>query len=75
MSEPARRLLNEAMQLPAQDRAAIAAELLASLDDELDADVEAAWAAEIDRRMLRVSSGEARFEDWDRVREELRPRR
>ena len=75
MSEPARRLLDQAMQLSTQDRAALAAELLASLEGEPDADVEAAWAAETERRVRRVASGEAHFEDWDRVRDELRPRR
>ena len=47
MSERARKLLREALELPLPDRAEIAADLLASLDGESDEDVEAAWAAEM----------------------------
>jgi putative addiction module component (TIGR02574 family) len=74
MSEPAKKLLDEALLLPVHDRAALAAELLASLDGDDEEDVEAAWAAEIQRRVERVSAGEGEFEDWDTVRERLRPR-
>lgn len=74
MSEPAKKLLDEALLLSVRDRAALAAELLASLDGADDEDVEAAWAAEIQRRAERVLAGEAEFEDWDTVREGLRPR-
>jgi putative addiction module component (TIGR02574 family) len=50
MSERARKLLNEAMELPLSERAALAVDLIASLDGEPDKDVEAAWAAEVSRR-------------------------
>jgi len=50
MSERARKLLHDAMELPVSERAALAADLIASLDGEADDDVEAAWAAEVDRR-------------------------
>ena len=53
------------------DRADVAAELLASLDDapaEDQAEVEAAWAAEIERRARRVMSGESAGEPWEDVR-------
>ena len=50
MSERARKLLQDAMELPLPERAELAADLLASLDGEPDADVEAAWAAEVERR-------------------------
>ena len=47
-----------------------AAELLASLDDvESDmADVEAAWAAEIEKRARRVLAGESLGTPWKEVR-------
>ena len=73
MSEPAKKLLDEALLLSTRDRAALAAELLASLDGAADEDVEAAWAAEIQRRVELVSAGGGVFEDWDTVREQLRP--
>jgi len=50
MSERARKLLHDAMELPLSERAGVAADLLASLDGEPEADVEAAWASEIERR-------------------------
>lgn len=49
----------------------MAAELLASLDDasvENQADVEAAWAAEIERRARRVIAGESTGIPWEDVR-------
>jgi putative addiction module component (TIGR02574 family) len=50
MSERARKLLHDAMDLPVSERAELAADLLASLDGEPEADVEAAWTSEIERR-------------------------
>jgi hypothetical protein len=51
----------------------MAAELLASLDEpvESSADVEAAWAAEIERRARRVLSGESAGEPWADVRDRI----
>jgi hypothetical protein len=57
----AQKLLREALSLPIDQRADVAAELLASLDDvgiEDGAEVEAAWAAEIERRARRVLAEE-----------------
>ena len=56
MGEVAKKLLNEALGLPTEERAELAAELIASLDGPADADVEAAWAAEIERRAAKVLS-------------------
>jgi putative addiction module component (TIGR02574 family) len=59
------------MALPVKERADLAAELLASLDDaagEDPAEVEAAWAEEIERRARRVISGESVGIPWDEVR-------
>ena len=59
------------MTLPTEERADVAAELLASLDDappDNPADVETAWAREIERRARRVMSGESTGEPWEDVR-------
>ena len=67
----AQELLREAMALPVKERADLAAELLASLDDataEDPAEVEAAWAAEIERRARRVMTGETAGIPWEDVR-------
>ena len=71
MSPRAQELLREAMALPVNERADLAAELLASLDDattEDPAEVEAAWAAEIERRARRVMTGETAGIPWEDVR-------
>jgi hypothetical protein len=66
MSKTGQKVLNEALQLE------LAAELLASLDGEPDADVEAAWAAEIERRAARARSGEDAGRPWAEVREQAK---
>lgn len=71
MTSRAQELLREALGLPIDERAGVAAELLASLDDVAvgnPAEVEAAWAAEIERRARRVMSGESQGVPWDQVR-------
>ena len=71
MSSRAQELLREALALSVEDRADVAAELLASLDDaEADnlAEVEAAWAAEIERRARRVLADGSIGTAWDDVR-------
>jgi len=62
MNDRARTLLREALTLARDERADVAAELLASLDEEPTEDpavVEAVWAKEIERRARRVLSGES----------------
>ena len=71
MTSRAQELLREALTLPIAERADVAAELLASLEDaEADnpAEVEAAWAAEIERRARRVMAGESAGIPWEEVR-------
>ena len=63
MTSNATRLLQDALQLPAEERAEVAAELLASLDAVED-DVEAAWAAEIARRAADARSNPGDERDW-----------
>jgi putative addiction module component (TIGR02574 family) len=71
MTARAQQVLREALELPLEERADVAAELLASLDDarvESPAEVEAAWAAEIERRARRVMAGESAGIPWEDVR-------
>jgi putative addiction module component (TIGR02574 family) len=71
MTSRAQDLLREALTLPVNERADVAAELLASLDDaraEDPAEVEAAWAAEIERRAGRVIAGDSQGIPWEDVR-------
>jgi putative addiction module component (TIGR02574 family) len=59
----AQKLLHDVLTLPPNDRAEIAAELLASLDQE-EVQVEAAWAAEISRRAADALRNPDDEEDW-----------
>jgi hypothetical protein len=70
MQSRADQLLDEALSLTVEERAKLARELLASMDGEPDADVEAAWAEEIARREQRALSGQSQPVDWASVREE-----
>jgi putative addiction module component (TIGR02574 family) len=62
-------LLNNAMRLPDEQRAALAAALIESLDDDVDAGAEAAWSAEIARRLQEVESGTAKTIPWPQARQ------
>jgi len=72
MIERADEVRDQALRLPIEARAALAADLLASLDGEPEADVEAAWAAEVQRRARRLLSGEDPGHAWEDVRARLR---
>ena len=71
MGKAAKTLLHEALGLPTDERAELAAELIASLDGPADADVETAWAVEIERRAARVLSGESQGTPWEEVRRRI----
>lgn len=61
-------LLEQALTLPEHERAKLATRLLESLDEETQSDVDAAWAAEIDRRCSAVDAGTLATSDWKDVR-------
>jgi len=71
MSISAEALLDSALKLPSEDRARIAAELIASLDGIPEAGVEEAWDAEVDRRIEQVDRGEVQLVDWNSVKAEV----
>jgi putative addiction module component (TIGR02574 family) len=66
MTRATRELLAQALELPLDERAKFAAELLDSLD-EAESDVEAAWAAEIQDRVAAARAGELESTDWREV--------
>ena len=75
MSAESETVLHDALTLPATERAAVAAELLASLDETPPDDAEAvrvAWAEELTARALRAQSGDDPGEDWSVVRDRAR---
>jgi len=71
MTKPAEAVLAEALRLDVDARAELAAEILASLDGPADPDAEAAWAAEIERRVSAIESGTALLEPWDEVKRRI----
>jgi putative addiction module component (TIGR02574 family) len=71
MTRATEEVLAEALQLDAHARAELVAELLASLDGPTDPDGEAAWAAEIKRRIAAIESGAMRLEPWDEVKRRI----
>jgi len=66
-----RDLLQAAMKLPPEARAALAGSLLESLDTEVDANAEAAWVVEIERRLREIEQGTATTVSWDEVRRRI----
>lgn len=67
-------ILRDALALRDEDRADLAAHLLASLDSPAvndPATIGAVWAAELNRRAARVLSGEAAAEGWATVRDRV----
>jgi putative addiction module component (TIGR02574 family) len=75
MNTQTQELLQTALALCESDRAEIAGSLIRSLDAEIDEDADAAWAAEIERRLQAIDRGEVRLIPWDDVMQELRGRR
>ena len=74
MTAEAEAVLREALALADEDRADVAAELLASLDASSNDDpatVRTLWSQELERRAKRALSGDAAGEDWAVVRQRL----
>jgi putative addiction module component (TIGR02574 family) len=66
MTTTAQKVLQQALTLSPNERATLAAELLASLEPAEDG-VEAAWAAEISRRVADARENPDDEEDWREV--------
>jgi putative addiction module component (TIGR02574 family) len=71
MTKAAEAVLADALRLAPEARAELAAELLASLDGPADPDTEAAWAAEIERRVDAIEAGTVALESWDDVKRRI----
>jgi putative addiction module component (TIGR02574 family) len=66
-------ILPAALALSAKERAKLARELLQSLENP-EAEAEAAWIAEIDRRAEQVENGTAQLVDWEIARDQIAQR-
>ena len=64
-------IFREATELSEHDRATLAGLLIESLEGEPDPGVEAAWAAEIERRVAELEAGTVTTIPWEEVRQRL----
>ena len=65
------QLLEDALKLPPEARAALAGSLLDSLQGEVDENAEEIWSAEIARRLKEIDSGTVRMIPWSEVRRDI----
>lgn len=71
MSRDTAEIFKDALALPVEARAALADTLLDSLDGEVDADAEAAWQIEIQRRVAQLDSKVVSPLPWAEARARL----
>ena len=62
------KILEEALKLPVEARAALAGSLIESLDEIVDENVEGAWADEIARRVEELEAGKTKTIPWSKAR-------
>jgi putative addiction module component (TIGR02574 family) len=66
------QVLSMAMQLSADDKVRLIETLNIWLFENPDPEIEAAWAAEIERRIAEIDSGQVKLVPWEKVRDGLR---
>ena len=72
MTQKSQVVLEEALKLSSNERAEVAEQLIASLDEAPDTGVEQAWQEEVQRRLGQIERGEVELIDSDTVMAELR---
>jgi len=72
VADPASKLEAKALKLPPEERARLAERLISSLDPEADADSEALWVREAERRLEELESGDVDPISAERVIEKAR---
>jgi len=77
VAKTADNLRTEVLALPAQDRARIATELLASLDSEAvdENEIDELWSTETQRRAAMLDTGEASTLSWGEIEHRFAERR
>ena len=71
MNPSHKKVLQEALRLPGEARAALAGRLLESLDGPVDEDAEAAWSKEIARRIDDLDKGKVKTVPWSVARRQI----
>ncbi|MFA6010946.1 MAG: addiction module protein [Desulfobacteraceae bacterium] len=72
MNKEVETILEKAMNMPQQQRAFIAEQLIESLEAKTDTDVEKEWQQEIQKRMADVNREGIVFVTWDDAKKRLR---
>jgi putative addiction module component (TIGR02574 family) len=68
MAPDAQEILDAALKLNDQEKAAIAASLIESLDPEYEEGCDEAWAAEVAKRMREIDNGVVKTVPWSEAR-------
>ncbi len=72
MAVDLKRLLEDALTLPQEARAALAGQLLGSLDAQVDENAAAEWSQEIARRLAEIDSGAVKAIPWNEAKKAIR---
>ncbi|MDH5667930.1 MAG: addiction module protein [Nitrospira sp.] len=72
MTQKSQVVLEEALKLTTHERAELAEQLIASLEEGGDTDVELAWQEEVQRRLQQIERGEVNTIPWEEVQRRLR---
>lgn len=71
MNREAVELLERALKLPPEVRAALAGSLIDSLDETMDEGVEQAWEVEVARRVKELREGRVALVPWSEARRRI----
>jgi putative addiction module component (TIGR02574 family) len=68
MTPEVSKLLERALSLTVEEQEALAHSLISNLGGKVDEGLEAAWEAEIGKRIAELESGKAKTTPWEEVR-------
>ena len=74
MNRPAAEVLEDVRRLPPGDVDWLIGELLQAGDGSIDAEIDASWKAEVERRVVEAEAGNAVTCSWEEVEAPLRAR-
>lgn len=72
MTSTAKKILDDALALPEEDREALVEVLMTSLRYDSPKEVEQAWLEEVQRRIERLERGETVAIEWSEAKRRLR---
>jgi putative addiction module component (TIGR02574 family) len=75
MTKAPPQLVKKALSLPPEARADLVEQLITSLSDAEQSEIDRAWAEEADRRMRAIEAGEMEVVDGEEILKKLRRRK